>query len=100
MVHSPDEHEDHEGQSPATRSREVIRAWAEKPGAKPATAPGSERDGHVGVLRFDLPGYGGGDDDNGNYRVTDWILTEDEDLDEFLADWIEVRRSGRKDLQV
>lgn len=39
-------------------------------------------------------------DDHGNYRVTDWILTEDEDLDEFLADWVEVRKSGRKDLQV
>lgn len=60
-IHSPDEGEDHEGQSLATRSHEVIRAWAEKRGAKPATVPNSEHDGHVGVLRFDFPGYGGGD---------------------------------------
>ena len=60
-IHSPDEHEDHEGQSLATRSHEVIRHWAEQRQAKPATVPGSEHDGRPGVLRFDFPDYGGGD---------------------------------------
>jgi len=41
-----------------------------------------------------------GEDGRDNYRVTDWILTEDSDLDEFLADWVEVRKQGRKDLEV
>ncbi|MFR9749608.1 hypothetical protein ACL02S_01080 [Nocardia sp. 004] len=42
-----------------TRSHEVIRRWAEQRGARPATLPGSEYDGRIGVLRFDFPGYGG-----------------------------------------
>lgn len=60
-IHTPDEHEAHPGQTLVTRSHDVIRAWAEARGAKPATVPGSEHDGHVGVLRFDFPGYGGDD---------------------------------------
>lgn len=42
-----------------TRNHEVIRRWAEQRGARPATMPGSEYDGRLGVLRFDFPGYGG-----------------------------------------
>ncbi|MET8654580.1 hypothetical protein [Nocardia aurea] len=42
-----------------TRDHEVIRRWAEQRGARPATMPGSEYNGHLGVLRFDFPGYGG-----------------------------------------
>lgn len=56
-VHSVDEHEDRPGQSLATRSHEVIRAWAEERGAKPATVPGTEHDGRAGVLRFNFPDY-------------------------------------------
>lgn len=58
-IHSPDEEADRPGQTLATRSHEVIRAWAEARGARPTTAPGSEHEGRVGVLRLDFPGYGG-----------------------------------------
>jgi hypothetical protein len=44
-----------------TRNHDVIRRWAEERGAQPATVPGTEHDGHLGVLRFDFPGYGGQD---------------------------------------
>ena len=53
-IHSPDERPDHDGQTLATRSHEVIRAWAEARGARPATVPGTEHDGLPGVLRFDF----------------------------------------------
>lgn len=46
-------------QTNVTRNHEVIRRWAEQRGARPATMPGSEYNGHLGVLRFDFPGYGG-----------------------------------------
>ncbi|WP_330255424.1 hypothetical protein OG874_13230 [Nocardia sp. NBC_00565] len=42
-----------------TRNHDVIRRWAEQRGARPATMPGSEYNGRLGVLRFDFPGYGG-----------------------------------------
>ncbi|WP_228838707.1 hypothetical protein [Nocardia amamiensis] len=42
-----------------TRNHDVIRRWAQQRGARPATVPGSEYDGRLGVLRFDFPGYGG-----------------------------------------
>lgn len=58
-VHSPSEHEEHAGQTLATRSHEVIQHWAEERKAIPATVPGSEHDGRLGVLRFNFPGYGG-----------------------------------------
>ncbi len=59
VVTSVDEHEEHPGETLVTRDHGVIRSWAEKRGAQPATVEGSEHDGHVGVLRFDFPGYGG-----------------------------------------
>ncbi len=58
-IGSTDEHQDHKGQSLATRSHDVIRHWAEERGAVPATVPGTEHDEHLGVLRFNFPGYGG-----------------------------------------
>ncbi len=58
-IHSPDEHEDRKGQTLATRNPEVIRHWAEERKAVPATVPGTEHGGHLGVLRFNFPGYGG-----------------------------------------
>jgi hypothetical protein len=58
-VNSPDEHEDHPGQTLATRNHDVIRQWAEARGATPATVPGTEHDDRPGVLTFDFPGYGG-----------------------------------------
>ncbi|MCK9486317.1 MAG: hypothetical protein M0R73_06400 [Dehalococcoidia bacterium] len=53
-VQSADQHEEYPGQTLVTRAHEVIRAWAETRDARPATVPGSEHDGHAGVLRFDF----------------------------------------------
>jgi len=58
-IESPDDHEDHPGQSLVTRSHEVIRRWAEERGASPATISGTQHGNRVGMLRFDFPGYGG-----------------------------------------
>lgn len=58
-IHSPQEHEDRQGQSLATRSPDVIKHWAEERQAVPATIPGTEHGDHLGVLRFNFPGYGG-----------------------------------------
>ncbi|WP_218156106.1 hypothetical protein [Nonomuraea wenchangensis] len=33
--------------------------WAEEREAQPATVEGTEHGDHLGVLRFDSPGYGG-----------------------------------------
>lgn len=43
-----------------TRNHDIIRKWAEERGATPATVPGTEHDGHLGVLRFNFPGFGDG----------------------------------------
>ncbi len=59
-IHQPDEHEDRKGQTLATRSPDVVRAWAEARRAEPATATRGRDDGRPRTLRFDFPGYGGG----------------------------------------
>lgn len=59
-IESVNEHEDHQGQSLATRNHDVIMRWAEERKAQPATIEGTEHEGRPGVLRFDFPGYGGG----------------------------------------
>jgi hypothetical protein len=51
-IHSPEERGDRHGQTLATRSPEVIRAWAEERGGRPATVPDTDHDGHAGVLRI------------------------------------------------
>ncbi len=58
-INSPDEHQDRNGQGLATRSHDVIEHWAEERGAVPATVPGTEHGNHLGVMRFNFPGYGG-----------------------------------------
>ena len=58
-IHSPDEHEEHHGQTLATHSHEVIQRWAEERNAQPSTVPGTNRGDREGVLRFNFPGYGG-----------------------------------------
>lgn len=55
------EHEDHPGQTLATRNHDVIKHWADERGGKPATVPGTEHNGLPGVLRINFPGYGGQD---------------------------------------
>jgi hypothetical protein len=72
-IHALDEHADRDGQTLATRSPEVIRAWAEERGGRPATVPGTEHDGRPGVLRFD---FGGGDNDRlQEISWDDWFRT-------------------------
>ena len=58
-IESPEDHEDHPGQSLVTRNHEVIRRWAGERGASPATIPGAHQENRRRVLRFDFPGYGG-----------------------------------------
>jgi len=58
-IHSPDEHEEHPGQTLATRSHAVIQRWAEERNAEPSTVPGTNRGDREGVLRFNFPGYSG-----------------------------------------
>jgi hypothetical protein len=66
-IDDPNEHERRRGETLATKSRDVIRRWAEKRGAEPSTVPGTEHQGAPGVLTFDFPGYGGE-----NLRHVDW----------------------------
>jgi hypothetical protein len=54
--------EQHPGQTLETTDHDVIRAWAERRGAEPATVPDTgSGDDEAGVLRLDFPGYGGKD---------------------------------------
>ncbi|HYZ16494.1 MAG TPA: hypothetical protein VE591_08840, partial [Candidatus Acidoferrum sp.] len=67
-ITSPDDGEDRPGQTLATRSHDVIRAWAEERDAKPATIEGTEHDDHLGVLRFNFPGYA----EDGKLQEVSW----------------------------
>ncbi|HZU11478.1 MAG TPA: hypothetical protein VFB58_01450 [Chloroflexota bacterium] len=58
-IHSPDEKEDHPGQTLATQNIDVIKAWAEERGGTPAKVPGTDHGDHLGVMRIQFPGYGG-----------------------------------------
>ena len=73
-VTSPDEEPEREGRSLATTHHEVIRQWAEERNGTPATVPGTEHEGHLGVLRIDF-----GDDSEGLQRVSweEWFETFD-----------------------
>lgn len=55
-IHSTGDHEDHTGQTLATRNPDVIRQWADERKAQPATTPGGNTE-NPRVLRFDFPGY-------------------------------------------
>jgi hypothetical protein len=50
-IHGPDDRPDRKGQTLATRSCDVIRAWAEERGARPAVATRGD-DGRPRVLRL------------------------------------------------
>jgi hypothetical protein len=58
-ITSPSEHEEHPGRSLVTHNHQAILQWAAKRNAMPATIPGTRHDGHLGILRFDFPGWGG-----------------------------------------
>jgi hypothetical protein len=49
------------GESKITTDHDTIRKWAEARGGKPAAVKRTERDGDVGLLRIDFPGYKGQD---------------------------------------
>jgi hemerythrin superfamily protein len=76
-IHSVDDHEDHTGQTLATRNPDVIRQWAEERKATPATTPGGDTE-NPRVLRFDFPGY---DRELQEISWDAWLRTfEDRDL--------------------
>jgi hypothetical protein len=56
---SPEDDPERPGRSLVTTNHDVIRAWAESRKAVPSTVEGTEHGDHLGVLRFDFPGYGG-----------------------------------------
>jgi hypothetical protein len=58
-ITSTDDRAERAGRSLVTTDHEVIRQWAKARKAVPATVGGTEHDGHLGVLRFDFPGYSG-----------------------------------------
>jgi hypothetical protein len=77
-IHSTDEHEDHPGETLATRTREVIEAWATDRDGVPATVPGTRHDGRPGVLRLD---FGGDSDALERIDWAEWFGTfEDRNL--------------------
>ena len=63
------------GETLTTNDHDTIRRWAEERDAKPATVPGTEHGDHLGVLRFDFPGYGG--DKLRHVSWEDWFDTFD-----------------------
>lgn len=75
-IDSTEEHEERPGRSLVTQDHDVIKAWAEDRDATPATVGGTDHDGHPGVLRFDFPGYGGGDLDH--IEWDEWFSTFDQ----------------------
>jgi predicted HTH domain antitoxin len=58
-IRSTDDRPERAGRSLVTTDHEVIRRWAQARKAVPATVAGTEHEGHLGVLRFDFPGYTG-----------------------------------------
>ncbi|HEY6959613.1 MAG TPA: hypothetical protein VI814_12375 [Candidatus Limnocylindria bacterium] len=69
-----------DGETLRTKDRDTIEQWAEERGAKPATVPGTEHGDHLGVLRFDFPGYGG--QDLKHVSWDEWFKTfKDRDLE-------------------
>ena len=78
----------------ATRDHDVIRRWAEECDAEPATIAGTDHDGRLGVLQFDVPG--GDSPDASRLRHVswdEWFRT----FDERGLNFIYVRRENPND---
>jgi hypothetical protein len=58
-ITSTDDKPERAGRSLVTTDHAVIRQWAKARKAVPSTVAGTEHGGHLGVLRFDFPGYSG-----------------------------------------
>lgn len=67
-VHEPGERPDRNGQTLATRSREVIRRWAEERRGTPVAATKDEANGRPRTLRIDFPGGSSG----GTLKPVSW----------------------------
>ncbi|MEV0393219.1 SAP domain-containing protein [Polymorphospora rubra] len=80
------------GRSLVTTDHEVIKRWAQARNAKPATIENTEHDGHLGVLRFDFPGYHRGRPLT-EVSWAEWLRTFDERQLNFI--YQEQMRSGR-----
>ena len=94
-IGSPGEQPDRPGQTLATRSREVIQAWAEARGGEPVTNRIDEN-GRARTLRFR---FRGGDQDGRSSRLQaiswdDWFRTFEER--ELVMIFQEKRRDGRE----
>jgi hypothetical protein len=63
------------GETLVTTDHDTIRNWAEERKATPATVPDTEHGDHLGVLRFDFPGYGG--EDLRHVSWDEWFRTFD-----------------------
>ncbi len=72
---SLDEHEDRLGQTLATRSHEVIRAWTDERNGIPATITRGEPDDVHTLLDLDFPGYG--EEDLRHIDWPEWFATFD-----------------------
>nr|BFE50176.1 hypothetical protein GCM10017745_36030 [Saccharothrix mutabilis subsp. capreolus] len=59
-VKSTSDRPERPGRSLATTSHDVIKQWAERRDAKPATVEGTEHGDHLGVLRLDFPATAAG----------------------------------------
>jgi hypothetical protein len=97
-IHSPDERPDRKGQTLATRSPDVIRAWAEERGGRPAAATRGKDDGRPHVLRIRFTdGNGGRGRGGSNLEEIDWdewlATFEERDLVFLYQDQ---RRDGRQ----
>ena len=80
-IHSPDEKAQRPGQTLATRSPEVIRAWAEERGGRPMTV--RRDDAEIRVLRFDFNTQNDNDDGGRVSRLRpipweDWLRVFEE----------------------
>jgi hypothetical protein len=80
------------GRSLVTTNHDVIQRWAEAREATPATVDGTEHGDHLGVLRFDFRGDGGGDRLR-EVSWDDWFATFDQRRLNFI--YQEERSDGR-----
>jgi len=90
-ITSPADDPERPGRSLVTTSHDVIRQWAESRKAVPATVEGTEHGDHLGVLRFDFPGYGG--DRLREVSWDEWFATFDQRRLNFI--YQEERSDGR-----
>ena len=74
-VTSPEEQEERPGKTLVTTDHDVIRAWAEKRGGRPATPKGRRGGGRARTLRFD---FGSSDEGLEEISWDEWFRTFDE----------------------